>query len=72
MLNARRTRFPFSVWYLLSLESIVRVNRGAEGALERIEELKNMEIHNVFVASALSSHLPESCRLVIAKVIFRL
>jgi len=55
VLNARRTRFPFSVWYLLSLESIVRVNRGAEGALERIEELKNMEKVKISVASALFS-----------------
>jgi hypothetical protein len=30
----------------------VRVNRGAEGALERFEELKKMEKMNISVASA--------------------
>ena len=36
--NARRKCFSFSLWHLLSLERIVRVNRGAEGALECFEE----------------------------------
>jgi hypothetical protein len=39
--NSKRTHDSFSVMRLLSLSSIARVKRGAEGALERFEELKN-------------------------------
>ena len=76
--NAWRTHFSFSVWHLLSHERIVRVNRGAEDALERFEELKKMEKMKISVASALFPFLAwfvsdvnsETC-FEIAKVVFR-
>ena len=55
--NARRKCFSSSVWHFLSLERIVRVNSGAEGALECFEELKKIDKSHVFDASALFSFL---------------
>ena len=46
----------FSVWHLLSHERILRVNRGAEDALERFEELKKLEKMKISVASFRFSH----------------
>ena len=47
--NSKRTHDSFSVMRLLSLSSIARVKRGAEGALERFEELKNNSKRVFFV-----------------------
>ena len=79
MPNAWRTHFSFSVWHLLSLERIVRVNRGAGGALERFEELKKKGKMKIFVASAhfsfvawIVSDLNSETCLEISKVMFRM
>jgi hypothetical protein len=47
--NAKRTYDSFCVMRLFSLSSIARVKRGAEGALERFEELKNNSKRVFFV-----------------------
>jgi len=70
--NARRKCFSFSVWHFVSLERIVRVNRGAEGALECFEELKNKKKGKKWRCSLLvhySQSLPESCRMRILRLV---
>jgi hypothetical protein len=75
--NARRICFSFSVWHLLSLERIVRVNWGVENPLECFEKWKKMEKMKISVVSAHVSFLAwivsdlnyETC-LEIAKVMF--
>ena len=61
--NARRTHSSFRIMRLFSLPSIARVKRGAEGAVERFEELKNNSKSVFLFEMQYSRSLSEPCRI---------